>query len=66
MTPRFLDPAEQELAEAAEFFEERGTGLGAKFLNEVEGCVELLLEFPQAGRKLGKFKRFPLRNFLLR
>ena len=46
MTPRFLVPAEEEMLEAANFYEGQSIGLGTRYLDEVEGCVELLLDRP--------------------
>ena len=63
MNLRFLDPAEEEMLEAAQRYEDHATGLGERFLDEVEGCVELLLDQPSIGRRVGKFRRFPLRKF---
>ena len=39
---RFLDPAEEEMLEAARSYEDQTVGLGERFLDEVEGCVDLL------------------------
>ena len=44
MNFRFLDPAEEEMTEAARIYEDQAVGLGERFLDEVEGCVDLLLE----------------------
>ena len=63
MKLRFLDPAEEEMLRAAQLYEDQATGLGERFLDEVEGCVELLLDQPNVGRQFGKFRRFPLRKF---
>lgn len=63
MNLRFLVPAEEEMLEAAQRYEEQATGLGERFLDEVEVCVELLLDQPSIGRRVGKFRRFPLRKF---
>jgi plasmid stabilization system protein ParE len=63
MNIRFLNPAEGEMLEAAQFYEDQAVGLGDRFLDEVEGCVELLLDRPHIGRLVGEFRRFPLRKF---
>ena len=63
MNLRFLDPAEEEMLETARIYEDHAVGLGERFLDEVEGCVELLLDQPNIGRRVGKFRRFPLRKF---
>ena len=63
MNLRFLDPAEEEMLEAARTYEDQADGLGERFLDEVEGCVELLLDRPHIGRRVGEFRRSPLRKF---
>ena len=63
MNLRFLGPAEEEMIETARIYEDHAIGLGEQFLNEVEGCVELLLDQPNIGRQIGNFRRFPLRKF---
>ena len=63
MNLRFLDPAEEEMTEAARIYEDQAVGLGERFLDEVEGCVELLLDRPYIGRQVGEFRRFPFRKF---
>jgi len=61
--PRFLEKAEEEMLEAAIFYEDQSVGLGEKFLEEVEGCVEMLLDRPEIGVPAGEFRQFPLRKF---
>ena len=56
MNFRFLDPAEEEMTEAARVYEDHAVGLGKRFLDEVEGCVDLLLDRPYIGRRVGKFR----------
>jgi toxin ParE1/3/4 len=41
--------AEQELAEAASFYEARATGLGSDFLREVERMLTQIVANPEAG-----------------
>jgi len=60
---RFLDKAEEEMTAAARIYEDQAAGLGERFLDEVEGCVDLLLDRPFIGRPIGEFRRFPLRKF---
>ena len=38
MNSRFLDPAEEEMLEAARIYDGQAVGLGERFLDEVEGC----------------------------
>ena len=66
MNLRFLDPAEEEMTEAARMYEDQAVGLGERFLDEVEGCVDLLRDRPYIGRRAGQFRCFPLRKFPLR
>ena len=63
MNLRFLDPAEEEMLEAARSYETQAVGLGERFLDEVEGCVDLLLDRPYIGRRIEEFRRLPLRKF---
>lgn len=62
MNLRFLDPAEEEMTAATRMYEDQAVGLGERFLDEVEGCVDLLLDRPYIGRQVGQFRRFPLRK----
>ena len=48
MNFRFLTPALAEIREAAEFYENRVSGLGADFLDEVDATIERILSFPEA------------------
>ena len=41
MNLRFLDSAEEEMTEAVRIYEDQAVGLGERFLDEVEGCVDL-------------------------
>lgn len=64
MTYRFLTPALAEICEAAEFYDNRVSGLGADFLNEVDAAIERILNFPEAWGPLGeKYRRCHLRRF---
>jgi plasmid stabilization system protein ParE len=45
----FLPDAEEEMNEAARFYESRTEGLGLDFLNEVEKTVASILAHPLAG-----------------
>ena len=51
------------MLEAAWIYEDQAAGLGERFLDEVEGCVDLLLDRPCIGRRDGELRRFPLRKF---
>ena len=57
--------AEQELNEAAQYYERESAGLGGAFLAEAQRCCDAILQHPEAGqvaagavhRRL--FRRFP-------
>jgi toxin ParE1/3/4 len=58
---RLLPGAEDDLAEAADFYDSRRDGLGDEFLAQVEKTVGLLCQFP----KIGPVWRAPIRRFVL-
>lgn len=45
----FLPEAEEEMNEAARFYERRKKGLGLEFLNEVERTIASILAHPRSG-----------------
>lgn len=56
--------AEGEFAEAAEYFEQEGPGLGGAFIEEVKRCVASIIDFPESGRILvGSVRRRLVRRF---
>jgi toxin ParE1/3/4 len=56
--------AELELNEAAAYYELERPGLGARFLTEVDGCIESLVKHPRAGKFiLGDVRRRLVRRF---
>lgn len=56
--------AEIELNEAAEYYESEQAGLGARFLREVERCLQLIVEHPEAAPVvLGHARRRVVRRF---
>jgi plasmid stabilization system protein ParE len=64
MNFRFLTPALAEIREAAEFYEQRVSGLGADFLDEVDAAIDRILQFPEAWGRLGSdFRKCNLRRF---
>lgn len=64
MTAEFHPLADQELTEASQFYEARAAGLGADFLDHVEGLVGLLTQLPDLGRLHGGgIRSFPTRRF---
>jgi toxin ParE1/3/4 len=50
--------AEQELNDAAQYYELESAGLGAAFLTEIERCCGSIVEHPEAGQViLGSIRR---------
>src|SRR3990167_6799761 len=62
--PEFHRFADRELNEAAQYYELESPGLGLSFLNEVERCLQLIADHPEAGTVLrGSARRRLLRRF---
>ena len=60
----FHPSAQQELIEAAAYYEEQTSGLGLEYLEEVEHAVNLLNRYPEAGSKVrGYIRRLILPRF---
>lgn len=56
--------ADQELNDAAQYYERESMGLGLAFLTEVERSVEMILQHPEAAPAvLGNVRRTLLRRF---
>jgi len=57
----FLVPAEEEMLEAAEYYESQRRGLGRTFLAEVQRTVDRIVENPRLGQAVrqGIRRRFP-------
>lgn len=45
---RFTSAALSELRETARYYEQQGSGLGATFLDEIDGAIDRILRFPHA------------------
>ena len=45
----FLEPAEEEMLEAATYYENQASGLGQDFLAQVQRTVDLIAENPRSG-----------------
>ena len=60
MSARFLEEAEEEMYEAAAFYEGRTDGLGDRFLADIQTCVERITERPHMGRRVGEHFRVVL------
>lgn len=64
MKIEFTLAAEEDLAEAAAYYDLRVGGLGRDFLSEVERVAAVLLELPALGEKVDfVHRRVPLRRF---
>jgi plasmid stabilization system protein ParE len=56
--------AEQELLDAATYYEEQRVGLGLEYLEEVEHAVSFLTQYPEASSKIrGSVRRLTLPKF---
>ncbi|MSP41283.1 MAG: type II toxin-antitoxin system RelE/ParE family toxin [Deltaproteobacteria bacterium] len=56
--------ASEEFVETVEFYERRRVGLGAAFISEFERSVELIQQYPESGRSIGKdFRRILTNRF---
>ncbi len=51
MTYRFLSPAQSDLAQAMEYYDQASPGLGLEFLTEVERTVQRIVLNPEAWAK---------------
>lgn len=61
---RFLSPAEEEMTEAAAFYESRSGGLGSDFLDDVQQAVVRLSDYPHSGEPIDSgLKRMLLHRF---
>jgi plasmid stabilization system protein ParE len=61
---RFLTPADEEMSEAASFYEAHSTGLGTHYLNEVQHVIDLVREYPELGQAVDQgLRRVVLHRF---
>src|SRR5215216_1221534 len=49
---RFLSPDEEEMTEAALFYESSSEGLGSDFLDDVQRAIDRLCDYPYAGESI--------------
>lgn len=65
MTFQFLEPAERELRQAAEYYEDAASGLGVEFVEEVERTINRIVRHPNAWARVSadhrrcRTRRFP-------
>ena len=60
----FLPQAEQEMLEAARYYESQATGLGVDYLSEIERAIVAVGESPETWPKIeGELKRRLVRRF---
>jgi len=65
VTFRFLSPAQQDLADAVDYYEQAVSGLGLDFLDEIERSVQRILMQPEAWTQVSlhhrrcRMRRFP-------
>jgi plasmid stabilization system protein ParE len=52
MTFQYHPDAAKELLKSVEYYEDKSEGLGAEFLNELEGAIAKALAHPQSGSLL--------------
>jgi plasmid stabilization system protein ParE len=61
---RFVEPAAQELRDAAAYYEQQAPGLGSDFLNRIALAVEDIRSFPDRWPKVrGEVRRRLIRRF---
>lgn len=64
MTVRFLSRASREVADAVRYYEAQQSGLGSRFLAELDQVLEFIEVFPAASPKVhGQVRRALLRRF---
>ncbi len=64
MNIRFLSPAEQELDDAYQWYEDQMPGLGSEFLSEIDEAVHRITAWPEAHTVLkGALRRCLVRRF---
>ena len=64
MTYKFLDIAKIELDEAFEYYETLQIKLGYRFINEVKGSIQRIINFPKAWQQITQnTRRCLVKNF---
>lgn len=64
MKVEFLQEAEEEMINASIFYEDHTSGLGERFINDIERSAQLLNEQPLIGERIDKdLRRILLRHF---
>ena len=57
MIVEFVSAAELELSDAVDYFNEKRTGLGVKFAEDVNQAILRIIEYPNAWQYLGRHVR---------
>ena len=61
---RLLPPAEEEMTEAALFYEAANAGLGDDFLDDIQHAIDTIREHPELGPAVASgFRRMLVRRF---
>lgn len=61
----FHELAEQELNDAAQYYDREQVGLGAAFITDVQRCTEAIIKQPEAGPIIrGRVRRRLCRRFV--
>lgn len=61
---KFVWPADEELGEVIEYYNQKKSGLGQRFFEEVNEAIERIIRFPLASSKVGQnTRRSLLRKF---
>ena len=61
---RFLQPAEDEMTAASQFYESAASGLGRDFLDDVQRGIDHLRKHPKLGHSVGRgLRRMLLQRF---
>jgi len=64
MNYRLLSVAEEDLADAARYYERQSKGLGTEFLDEFEAAIRRVCQFPDGWRAISeRHRRCPFRRF---
>jgi hypothetical protein len=64
VTYSILSPALREITQAAEYYDDKSTGLGFEFIVEFDATIARILDFPTAWSQLsGNYRHCSLQRF---